>query len=184
SAHCGNMPPVITRSAQARSASVRSSALRLTRRKFHDDGSSAASVMRPSGGAGQRAPQTSQTACKFQNEFGLNLGNTSSAFGLCLDMVVPRCFRLCQGRPRRRYATLATSLPCLIRFSFCIVCGPAPEQRRRAAPDVELVLMCGAGGMCHRSAGIDILDAVAPIESWSHEHLFDISLIRRPDAIY
>src|SRR6516164_5534141 len=86
SLYCGSIPPVMTRSAHARSASVSSSALRLTRRRFHDDGSSAASVMRPSGGAGQRAPQTSQTACRFQNEFGLNFGNTRRALGLVVDI--------------------------------------------------------------------------------------------------
>src|SRR5450631_2001698 len=84
SSFCGSIPPVMTRSAQAKSASVSSSALRLTRRRFHDDGSSAATVIRPSGGAGQRAPQMSHTACRFQNEFGLNFGNTRSAFGLFL----------------------------------------------------------------------------------------------------
>jgi hypothetical protein len=41
----------------------------------------AASVISPSGGAGQRAPHVSQTGAKLQNEFGLNRGNTIRTFG-------------------------------------------------------------------------------------------------------
>ena len=37
---------------------------------------SAASVMRPRGGAGQRTPMTSSTPFKLQKEFGLKQGNT------------------------------------------------------------------------------------------------------------
>jgi hypothetical protein len=55
--------------------------LRLIKRTFQPDGSMAASVISPSGGAGQRAPHVSQTGAKLQNEFGLNRGNTIRTFG-------------------------------------------------------------------------------------------------------
>src|ERR1700730_18007600 len=78
----------MTRSAQSRSRSVSSSALRLMRRMFQRCGSSAATVISPSGGAGQRAPQISQTGCRFQNEFGLNLGNTIKTLGVVIWVFV------------------------------------------------------------------------------------------------
>ena len=40
----------------------------------------AASVIKPSGGAGQRAPAASQAAPKLQNEFGLKSGKTRRIF--------------------------------------------------------------------------------------------------------
>ena len=48
---CGSMPPVKTRSAQSRSSSVSSPVLRSTSRTDHELGRSAATVIRPSGGA-------------------------------------------------------------------------------------------------------------------------------------
>src|SRR5450631_2692743 len=71
------MPPVITRSAQSRSASVSSSALRSIRRTRQDDGSIAAMVIRPSGAAGHLAPNNLQVAAKFQNVSGAKRGYTS-----------------------------------------------------------------------------------------------------------
>ena len=68
------MPPVITISAQARSASVSSSVLRLTSRTFQDFGNSAATVIRPSGIAGYRAPTSSQASEKFQKESAMKRG--------------------------------------------------------------------------------------------------------------
>ncbi len=68
------MPPVITMSAQSRSLSASSSVLRLTSRTFQDFGNSAATVMRPSGIAGYRAPTSSQASEKFQNESAMNRG--------------------------------------------------------------------------------------------------------------
>src|SRR5450631_1804704 len=141
---CGSIPPVMTRSAQAKSASVSSSALRLTRRRFHDAGSSAARVIRPSGGAGQRAPQMSQTACRFQNEFGLNFGNTKSAFGLFLVIRL-----LLVVRSRERFVTAGTmaasrrQIAVLDQVLFLLgIAGRQVEQARRgAAEDVVLGLL-------------------------------------------
>jgi hypothetical protein len=53
------------------------SVLRLTRRHCQEDGSSAATVMRPRGGAGKRAPKTSQAAVKFQKDWPLKRGTTN-----------------------------------------------------------------------------------------------------------
>ena len=86
---CGSIPPVITRSAHARSRVVSSSAFRLTSRIFQAEGSSAARVMRPSGGAGQRTPTTSQTAWRFQNEFASNLGKTIKTLVGSLPTSIP-----------------------------------------------------------------------------------------------
>ena len=62
SASCGIIPPVMTMSAQAMSASVSSSVLRLTSRMSQCCGSMAATVMRPSGAPGYFAPTISQVA--------------------------------------------------------------------------------------------------------------------------
>jgi hypothetical protein len=63
------------------SASDKSSALRLISRMFQAAGSSAASVISPSGGARHLRPSMSQTACKLQYELALNLGKIISTFG-------------------------------------------------------------------------------------------------------
>jgi hypothetical protein len=65
----GSMPPVITRSAAWICASVRSSQLRLTSVTCQAGGSIAASVIRPRGGAGARAPCSSMASLKFHIEF-------------------------------------------------------------------------------------------------------------------
>src|SRR6516164_9264939 len=140
SLYCGSIPPVMTRSAHARSASVSSSAVRLTRRRFHDDGSSAASVMRPSGGAGQRAPQTSQTACRFQNELGLNFGNTRSTLGLVVDIDCSSLFAC--ARDAATAVTLRREIAVLDQVLFLLgIAGRSLERMRRgAAGDVVLGL--------------------------------------------
>src|SRR4029079_3629348 len=56
---CGSMPPVMTRSAQARSAVRVASMLRSPRRTVHVAGSSAATVIKPSGAVGYLAPISS-----------------------------------------------------------------------------------------------------------------------------
>src|ERR1039458_283140 len=76
---CGRMPPVKTRSAQSRSASLNSSVLRLISRIDQEGGSSAASVIRPSGGAGYFAPKTSEVRLKFQNVSASKRGQIKSA---------------------------------------------------------------------------------------------------------
>src|SRR6516165_5601518 len=86
------MPPVITMSAHLKSAAVTSSELRLISRMFQPFGSMAASVIMPSGGAGARAPQTSHTDARLQNEFGLKRGNTINTFG-------GRAFRTIESTP-------------------------------------------------------------------------------------
>ena len=63
------MPPVKTRSAQSRSASVNSSVLRLISLIDQERGSNAATVIRPSGDAGYLAPKTSAVRLKFQFGF-------------------------------------------------------------------------------------------------------------------
>src|SRR5215216_4594269 len=68
------MPPVMTRSAHARSPSVSSSTFRSTSRTHHVLGRSAATVIRPSGPVGYRAPNSSQAAAKFQNVFAPKRG--------------------------------------------------------------------------------------------------------------
>jgi hypothetical protein len=68
SGRCGIIPPVMIISAQSRSASASSSVLRLTRRHSQVGGSSAATVINPSGGAGMPAPKTAQWADMSQNE--------------------------------------------------------------------------------------------------------------------
>jgi hypothetical protein len=62
------------------SASSRGSAFRLMSRNSQVWGRRAASVIKPSGGAGQRAPAASQAAPKLQNEFGLKSGKTRRIF--------------------------------------------------------------------------------------------------------
>src|SRR5262245_25057644 len=49
-------------------------------RKSHVWGRRAASVINPSGGAGQRAPAASQAGPKLQNDFGLKSGKTRRIF--------------------------------------------------------------------------------------------------------
>src|SRR5262249_41646979 len=113
---CGSMPPVITMSAHSRSAATTSSLLRLSNRTFQSFGSMAASVINPSGGAGQRTPQISHTDAKLQNEFGLKRGKTISTFG--------------RG-----------GFPINSAFECPSVCAPRVDQivavRRKAQPDDE-----------------------------------------------
>ena len=71
---CGSMPPVRTRSAHSRSSSLKSSVLRLISRSDQESGSSAASVIRPSGDAGYLAPKTSAVRLKFQKVAASNRG--------------------------------------------------------------------------------------------------------------
>src|ERR1700724_4457771 len=62
------------------SPSSRGSAFRLRSRNSQVCGKRAASVIKPSGGAGQRALGASEAAPKLQNEFGLKSGKTRRIF--------------------------------------------------------------------------------------------------------
>jgi hypothetical protein len=98
--------------------------------------------MRPSGGAGQRAPQTSQTACRFQNEFGLNFGNTRRALGLVVDI---DCSLLFAGAKAATAVTLRREIAGLIRSLFLLrIAGRQLEQMRRErkrAPRISSIRM-------------------------------------------
>ena len=60
--HWSSMPPAMTTSAQATSASLKSSVLRLISRTSQDCGNIAATVISPSGAAVYRAPTSLQTS--------------------------------------------------------------------------------------------------------------------------
>src|SRR5215472_14369581 len=103
-ATCGCMPPVITRSAQRISASSRGSAFRLMSRNSHVWGRRAASVIKPSGGAGQRAPAASQAAPKLQNEFGLKSGKTRRIFvGVNISFASSSVGQRCRSKSAKLY---------------------------------------------------------------------------------
>ena len=72
------MPPVMTRSAQARSASLTSATFLSTSRHVQLVGSRAATVSRPRGIAEWRAPPALQMALLFQNVAVGNRGDTRS----------------------------------------------------------------------------------------------------------
>src|SRR4051794_22490758 len=80
---CGSMPPVKTRSAHSRSASVNCSVLRSTSRTDQAGGRSAATVIRPSGGAVCFAPTASQVFLKLQNVSASKRGHTISTLQGC-----------------------------------------------------------------------------------------------------
>jgi len=73
SACCGNIPPVKTRSAQAKSSSAIDAVLQSTR-TVQLPGNIAATVIRPRGGAGRRTPINLQDSAKLQKESAAKRG--------------------------------------------------------------------------------------------------------------
>src|SRR5689334_10456996 len=95
------MPPVKTRSAQSRSLSLNSSVLRLTSLIDQERGNSAATVIKPSGGAGYLAPNTSAVRLKFQNVSASNRGYTNSALhALAFNVLSPGCLPVLNDRSK------------------------------------------------------------------------------------
>src|SRR5258708_313530 len=68
SACCGNIPPVKTRSAQAKSSSVIDAVLQSTRRTVQLPGNIAATASGPRGGGGRRTPINLKDWAKLQRE--------------------------------------------------------------------------------------------------------------------
>src|SRR3974390_1235724 len=84
------MPPVMIRSAQAKSFSVTSDTFLSISRQVQSAGSRAATVIRPSGIAEWRAFWTLQTALLFQNVFAGNWGYTNRTLQeLSMDCLFP-----------------------------------------------------------------------------------------------
>ncbi len=146
------IPPVMTKSAQAKSASVTSVTFRSISRHIHPAGSMAATVNRPRGMAEWRAPPTLQTALLFQKVATGNCGDTRRTLHRSIDID-------CHQRAKNNQLTIAILSEDIAPFRLVDTRRTGQRQRPRLS-------MTGSG----KRRFTTLHEAKVLIENWCQHY--------------